>query len=329
MAPGGYQGEDADVLARAVLTRGNPQVCAAAMDRIEPRAGPRHRRLHAVLADRDYVGKADRVKASVFVTHGLEDWNVKTKHFAQWWDALGRRGRRAQAVAAPGGHGSSRNAAWTATVHRWIDHYLYGVDNGIDGEQKATVERADGTITSYASWPDPAARRSRCRSRSARPGRSSPRRSSTTARSRPQSSWRRSREASPNRLAYTTSVLANDLRLSGTPRLELRASIDNASAANVTALLVDYAPDGTLKIVTRGWTDPRNRGSAAVTQPVQPGQLYWLRFDQQPKDHVFAAGHRIGLVIMSTDFDYTLRPKPGTRISVRVDKSTIRLPLVG
>jgi X-Pro dipeptidyl-peptidase len=332
VAPGGYQGEDADVLARAVLTRRNPEACAALMDSIEQQQDRVTGDNTQFWRDRDYVGKASRVTASVFITHGLEDWNVKTKHFATWWDALAKAGVQRKLWLHPGGHGSSRHEAWAAARHRWIDHYLYDVDNGIDREQIATIERSDATVTSYADWPDPAAAPVALPFGAGKLGAASPKATESFVDNGSEVTAEQLAAdpdtTSPNRLAYTTTPLTSDVRLSGTPTLELRASIDNASAANVTALLVDYGPTGAT-IVTRGWTDPRNRGSANVTQPVQPGQLYWLRFDQQPKDHVFAAGHRIGLVLLSTDYDYTLRPSPGTRISVRVDKSTLTLPLVG
>jgi X-Pro dipeptidyl-peptidase len=38
-------------------------------------------------------------------------------------------------------------------------------------------------------------------------------------------------------------------------------------------------------------------------------------------------GHRIGLVVMATDHDYTLRYPAGTKVSVRLGGSTLRLPL--
>jgi X-Pro dipeptidyl-peptidase len=95
-------------------------------------------------------------------------------------------------------------------------------------------------------------------------------------------------------------------------------------------LLVDYGPAGTDPvIVTRGWIDPQNRGSRWRSSPVTPGKTYRLGWDMQPQDYVFASGHRIGVVVISTDHDYTLRPLPGTRVSVRPTASAIQLPVVG
>ena len=82
-------------------------------------------------------------------------------------------------------------------------------------------------------------------------------------------------------------------------------------------------------IVTRGWTDPQNRGSLTRSAPVTPGKTYRLTWDMQPQEHTFAPGHRLGVVVLSTDYDYTLRPAPGTQISVRPTTSTIQLPMVG
>jgi X-Pro dipeptidyl-peptidase len=44
---------------------------------------------------------------------------------------------------------------------------------------------------------------------------------------------------------------------------------------------------------------------------------------------VFKAGHRIGLVVVSTDHDYTIRPDPGTRLTLAPSHSEISLPVVG
>jgi X-Pro dipeptidyl-peptidase len=44
---------------------------------------------------------------------------------------------------------------------------------------------------------------------------------------------------------------------------------------------------------------------------------------------VFAKGHRLGLVVVSTDHDYTIRPKPGTELTLAPNDSSIRLPVVG
>ena len=92
-------------------------------------------------------------------------------------------------------------------------------------------------------------------------------------------------------------------------------------------MLVDYYGPAA-RMVTRGWLDPRNRASIARSLPIRRGRAYRLRWDLQPDDHVFAAGHRIGLAVVSTDHDYTLRPRPGARLTLDPGRSTVRLPIV-
>jgi X-Pro dipeptidyl-peptidase len=65
------------------------------------------------------------------------------------------------------------------------------------------------------------------------------------------------------------------------------------------------------------------------SRPLRQGKPYNFRWDLQPDDYVFGAGHRIGLVVVSTDHDYTIRPAPGTRLSLYPAHSRISLPAVG
>jgi X-Pro dipeptidyl-peptidase len=120
------------------------------------------------------------------------------------------------------------------------------------------------------------------------------------------------------------------VRISGTPWVSLEMSIDNRRAANLTAVLVDYGPAGEAPVmVTRGWMDPQNRDSLSRSEGIKRGREYDFRWDLQPDDYVFKAGHRIGLVVVSTDFDYTLRPLPGTQLTLDPDDSEVSLPVVG
>ena len=169
--------------------------------------------------------------------------------------------------------------------------------------------------------------------------------------------------ADPNRLVYLTRPLEEPVRLSGTPRVTVRASVDGLSPF-LTALLVDYGTDTRFagvrrltetdcvgpglpedpgcfarreyvtretpyKVVTRGWLDVRNRISPWISQPVNPGTTYTFSFELQPNDHIFKPGHRLGIVLISTDRDYTLRYPAGTTVDVRLGLGHALLPLSG
>jgi X-Pro dipeptidyl-peptidase len=82
-------------------------------------------------------------------------------------------------------------------------------------------------------------------------------------------------------------------------------------------------------MITRGWIDVQNRFGSGFSVPIRQGAQYTFRFDLQPDDHVVPAGHRIGLVVVSTDHDYTMRPLPGTEITLDPARSGLSLPVVG
>jgi X-Pro dipeptidyl-peptidase len=82
-------------------------------------------------------------------------------------------------------------------------------------------------------------------------------------------------------------------------------------------------------IITRGWADPQNHESLTDSSPLEPGQFYELEFELQPDDQVIPAGQQIGLMIFSSDRDFTLRPEPGTELTVDLENTVLTLPVVG
>jgi X-Pro dipeptidyl-peptidase len=148
-------------------------------------------------------------------------------------------------------------------------------------------------------------------------------------------------ETSPHRLIYATPVLSSPVHLSGTPRVTLKMASSKA-AANLSVWLVvlpwTEGPIGPANLITRGWADPQNHAALksggdyhARTrgEPLAPGRFYTLTFDLQPDDQIIPAGKRIGLMIFSSDRDFTLWPPAGTELTVDVDGTSLRLPVVG
>jgi predicted acyl esterase len=134
--------------------------------------------------------------------------------------------------------------------------------------------------------------------------------------------------SSPNRLVFKTPPLIAPIRISGTPTITLTLAFSKPKA-NVTAHLISYPETGNATVISRGWIDPENRHDPAVTEAVRTGKSYKLRFDFQPKDSVIAAGRRLGVMILSSDRDYTVRPAPGTELTMDLKKSQPTLPIVG
>jgi X-Pro dipeptidyl-peptidase len=82
-------------------------------------------------------------------------------------------------------------------------------------------------------------------------------------------------------------------------------------------------------IITRGWADLQNYKSLTKSSPLKPGKFYEMTFNLQPDDQIIKKGQQIGLMIFSSDSNYTLLPKPGTELTVDLSETSISIPIVG
>ena len=60
-----------------------------------------------------------------------------------------------------------------------------------------------------------------------------------------------------------------------------------------------------------------------------PEKFYTMSFDLQPDDQVIKKGQQIGLMIFSSDQEFTLHPEPGTILTVDLNSTSLKLPVVG
>jgi X-Pro dipeptidyl-peptidase len=379
VAPGTFQGEDLDVLATFVYTRADREICKQTIAGLEVRQDRVTGDYSRLWDERNYLNDVKNVRASVFAVHGLNDWNVKTKQFAQWWRALAKYHVPRKLWLHQAAHATPfrwRAEEWLRQLHHWFDYWLYGIQNGIMREPRVDIERAPGVWERHGDWPEPGTKTVALHLNPAagataggQPGELGARPRRGPAESFVDQKTRTAVQlagdwtaADPNRLAYLTPALTRPLRLTGTPEVSVRAALDGRSPF-LTALLVDYGTDtrptgaqvstgeqfcygpgvtgdtgcttrtthvsetAPFKIVTRGWLDVRNRHDPARTEPITPGTMYSFRWDMQPNDYVFKAGHRIGVVVLSTDYDYTLRYPAGTKVELQPGVSEVRLPL--
>ncbi|MET8247019.1 Xaa-Pro dipeptidyl-peptidase [Streptomyces sp. NPDC005202] len=227
--------------------------CAAVQKKLVDEA-PRSGDWTSLWTERDYVKDAGRVKASVFLVHGLQDLNVRTKHFGQWWDALARNGVERKIWLSQTGHVDPfdfRRATWVDTLHRWFDHELLGYDNGIDREPMADIERhPDQWVTSKA-WPPRGTQATTLRPA---PGtqagvgtlglhKARGTETFTDNRQLSETDWAaRIDTPTADKAGFVTKPLGHDLRLSGSSKVTVTAT-PTTSTAHLSAVLVDLGPD--------------------------------------------------------------------------------------
>ncbi|KWB66486.1 Xaa-Pro dipeptidyl-peptidase [Burkholderia ubonensis] len=333
-APDGYQGEDVDVYIKALLTNPHPERCTHLVDdalKKEDRASGDY---SAFWAARD-IPTALAV-APALVAQGLTDDNVRVDQSTSWYLAMRRQGVPAQLWLHRLKHTDPTRvpamaAAWTAQVNRWFTRYLLGFDNGVERDPGAVIEQADGTLLKDASWPARGAASVAYFAGGDGAGTGTLLSTPTggplvkfTDDARITALTLANATTGEHRSRFETAPLASATRISGTATARVRLTF--SAVANVTALLVDRAPDGSATIVTRAWTDPRNRVSSWFSEPVLPGMPYDLRLTFMPRDYRLEAGHRLGLVVLSSDNEATLRPTPGTELSLDPAGTSVTVP---
>ncbi|MGV9850927.1 Xaa-Pro dipeptidyl-peptidase [Streptomyces sp. NPDC003442] len=228
--------------------------CAAVQKRLVEGA-PRNGDWTDLWTDRTYVPDADKVRASVFAVHGAQDLNVRTKHLGQWWNALADAGVERKIWLSQTGHVDPfdyRRGEWVRTLHRWFDHYLLGVDNGIEREPMADVERAPDQWSTDRVWPPSGTRQTTLRPRSgatagvgvlgterAEPGATE---TFTDDPALSEADWSAAIDTpTPGKAGFTTGPLTKDLRLSGSGTVTVTAT-PSTTSAHLSAVLVDLGP---------------------------------------------------------------------------------------
>jgi X-Pro dipeptidyl-peptidase len=141
-------------------------------------------------------------------------------------------------------------------------------------------------------------------------------------------------EWTTHRLMFLSPVLSEPVHISGTASLTIRLACSKP-AANLSVWLVALPwstgrnPRTTDNIITRGWADMQNWKSLRESQPLKPGKFYEMTFNLEPDDQIIPAGKQIGLMIFSSDKDFTLWPEPGTELTVDLNGTSLVLPIVG
>lgn len=343
-SPGGFLGEDVDVLYDFVNS-GDPArraYCDATYRDGEMAAGQDRITgdYNDFWAGRDYLNAIDGVRAATLMAHAFNDWNVMPEHSYRITEALKERGVPVQIYYHQGGHGGPPPLE---LMNRWFTRYLYDVENGVENDPRAWIVRegAEGnTPTPYPDYPHPEAESVRLYPQGGGTGvgvlslaePADPGTESITDDVSRDGGSLASAASSPNRLLYATPALTEDVHLSGVATVAIRVAA-NAPAANLSVWLVSLPwVEGspiTDNVITRGWADPQNAESLTESRPLVPGEFRELTFDLQPDDQVIPAGQRIGLMIFSSDPEFTLWPEPGTELTIDLGATSITLPVVG
>lgn len=343
-SPGGYLGEDIDVLYDFIHSGKEEN---RAYNNKTVRDTEMINNLDRITGDynffwmgRDYIHDMPTMKAALLMSHGFNDWNVMPEHSYRIAMRAKEMGLPVQIYYHQAGHGGPPPMEM---MNKWFTKYLHGIENGVENDPKSWIVREgdkQSEPTPYADYPHPEAQDVRLYPSLGGNSSGSLAFNSTTGKEKLVDDVTFDGQAlasaieSANRLLYLSPTLTEDLHISGLGKVNIRLA-SSKSAANLSVWLVSLPWEdgqGVMiydNIITRGWADPQNHSSLTESSPLVPGEFYSLSFDLQPDDQIIRAGQQIGLMIFSSDKDFTLHPQPGTELTIDLAETNLILPIVG
>ncbi len=121
--------------------------------------------------DKDFWGmgnyrlKADQIRSSALIVHGLNDENVSTKQFEMMYESFKKANQNVKLILHQGPHITPTmpnkgygilidGKLYDNIVNEWISHYLYGIENGAENRPALLVQTNydQNKWESFASW---------------------------------------------------------------------------------------------------------------------------------------------------------------------------------
>ncbi|MBZ6011214.1 Xaa-Pro dipeptidyl-peptidase [Leuconostoc gelidum] len=139
IAPGGFPGEDMDVLAELVYSRMQDpadwlrtQASWHAYQNNTTRFQDRQNGNYDGYWDaRNYLNHAKNIKADIISVHGLNDWNVKPRQIYRLWQALQDQSHRHKLILHQGQHiniNNNRSLDFADQINLWFSDKLLDLD---------------------------------------------------------------------------------------------------------------------------------------------------------------------------------------------------------
>lgn len=166
IAPGGFPGEDADVLAEECFSRqldGADYLQSkpvfdqqlAAINAGQDRASGDY---NTFWDARNYLKDVKNVKCDVLMVHGINDWNVKPRNVYNLYHALADLPINKKLILHQGQHiyiNAFRSLDYSEMVNLWLTNKLFDVDNHADEILPAVLVQDNvkaETWNTYADW---------------------------------------------------------------------------------------------------------------------------------------------------------------------------------
>jgi predicted acyl esterase len=276
---------------------------------------------------------------SLFIIHGMQDWNVNPRMVVPWINELQDAGIRVKAWLGQWGHAYPDRPDehpnvrwdWAEVLLRWLDRELKGVD--VDTGPAIEVEDHRHQWWVEESYPP--------RDALWHPLHLNGDGTATLEPGEAGTCQPLSVPGTPvSSCAFVSGPLDGPVRVSGLVGLDLKVTPSTASGGTVYVQLHDIYPDGRSAWFGHGWINLRYHDGGREARTLVPGVPVVARIQFEPLEAYLAEGHRVRLVV-SQDvpagdgvtgadprMDLLPRPEQGP-FTIHADgESVLRLPLV-
>ncbi len=276
IAPGGFPGEDCDVLAEETFSRslegGDYLKIKAFFDKKQKEMAQLQDRrtgnYNTFWDERNYLPHVKNIKCDIFMVHGVNDWNVKPRHVYQLWQELDKMNLNKKIILHQGEHIYINNMPsfdFHDVINFWVTNKLYGYENGANDvlpnvivQDNVEKEHWQG----YQTWEDETtAKKSFILSENTLGEETSNKilsfsdqlpQETFTMYTKQISKWEEDlkKEVSPlekNRLIFKTESVKEEFLLTGAPKLKLRVA-SSVDFGMLSFQLVDYGTTKRLNI---------------------------------------------------------------------------------
>lgn len=370
VAPGGFPGEDADVLIAECFSRKKEAADYLQIkDKFEAdlkqvtvdqdRTSGNYNRFWDA---RNYLKDLHNIKCDIVMVHGLNDWNVKLRNVFNLYKQTENLKLKRKLILHQGQHiyiNNFQSLDFSDMMNLWLSHKLYGLDNQapeILPDVLVQDNTLEGTWHQFADWdgaetelhslhfdqhqlvakPNPAAGPASFTDHLLA--------EAFKRYSQNYHQWQadllaRKAPLTTSSLLFESQPLTTALYLQGTPRLKLRVAASQDHGL-LSFMLVDYGqakrlgktPDLLLskglnagyrfrednlvefklkkaspyQLITKGHINLQNRTSLWQNDELKPDTFYDLNVVLQPMFYKLLAGHKLGLIVYSSDMEMTV-----------------------
>ncbi|MRN05834.1 Xaa-Pro dipeptidyl-peptidase [Lactobacillus sp. 0.1XD8-4] len=384
-APGGFQGEDADVLADETFSRTKRPAdyrriektntkyinkMQAAMDR---KSG----NYNAFWDNRNYRHDFANIKAAVMMVHGLNDTNVRPSNVKALYDSLQKLPVTSKIILHQGQHiyiNAFRSLDFSDMVNLWLANKLWGQENYADVTLPKVLVQDNSnpeTWNTYRQWT--AGKKHEYQFNDQRLTAIQGLGIQSFSDYQPEEKylkwcqnpheWAKALIKDNGQFSrhFVSVPTETDIILRGTPTVTLKVA-SSKNYGMISARLVDFGNGKRLttspvlfnrnglelgyhwktddlrefklqkssttdKIIASGHINLQNRHTPAQVDNLTANQFVTVKFNLQPIFHRLVAGHQLGLIIYSTDYEYTLRGNE--RIEYQLDLAGCHLNIPG